>query len=446
MKTTTKDMTTGNIFGQLLAFALPLMIGNVFQMMYNTVDSIVVGNFVSTQALAAVGSTTMIVNMAVFFFNGFSVGASVVIGRFFGAKDLKSLHRAIETTMTLTFIISVIFTVVFALLVPFMLDLMDTPADVMADATTYLRIFFAGITGLLVYNMGSGVLRAVGDSTRPLYFLILTSVMNIGLDVLLVVVFHLGIAGVAYATIISQFVSAVLIMILLVKTSDIYQFSFRDCGIDMKILGQIVLIGLPNGIQSSITAFSNVFVQSYVNFFGSAVMAGWSCYNKINQFVMLPMQSVAMAATTFVSQNVGAKNFKRANKGTKASVLLTEAVTVIIVVAIWLLAAPSVALFSQDEAVIEAGVTFIHWNVFFLLFNVVNHVLAGALRGRGDSTGPMVIMLIGFVAVRQLYLHIVTRFVANTEILVGLSYPVGWALTCFVEVAYYFLKWNKKED
>ncbi len=202
-KTTTRDMTQGVIYKQLLWFALPLMLGNVFQMLYNTVDSVVVGQFVGTQALAAVGSTTMIVNMMVFFFNGFSTGAGVVIGRFFGAKDMDELHKSIETTMAATFVLSVFFSVAGVLAVKPMLRFMSTPEDVFPEATTYLRIYIGGISGLLIYNMGSGILRAVGDTTRPLYFLILTSVLNIVLDLMFVLVFHMGIAGVAYATILS---------------------------------------------------------------------------------------------------------------------------------------------------------------------------------------------------------------------------------------------------
>ncbi len=260
-KTTTKDMTEGSIIGQIVMFSLPLMFGNIFQMLYNTVDSIVVGNFVGKEALAAVGSTTMIVNMLVFFFNGFSVGAGVLISRYFGGKNLERLHKAIETTMATTFVFCVLFTIIGSLGVKPMLRFMATPDDVMADATTYLRIYFLGFSGLLIYNMGSGILRAVGDTTRPLMFLILTSLMNIALDLLFVIVLHTGIAGVAYATIISQFISAILILVLLTGSKDIYRFVWKDICIDFGILRRIFVVGLPAGIQSVITAFSNVFVQ-----------------------------------------------------------------------------------------------------------------------------------------------------------------------------------------
>ena len=443
VKTTTRNMTEGSIAGQVILFALPLMLGNVFQMLYNTVDSIVVGNFVGTQALAAVGSTTMIVNMMVFFFNGFSTGAGVVIANYFGARNLKALHKAIETTMAATFVLSVLFTLMGVAAVRPMLRFMATHEDVFGEATTYLQIYIGGISGLLIYNMGSGILRAVGDTMRPLYFLVMTSVLNILLDLLFVLGFHCGIEGVAWATVLSQFISALLILALLTRSDDIYRLSWHDLRIDRAILGSIFAIGLPAGIQSVITAFSNVFVQSYINFFGSSCMAGWSCYNKLDQFVMLPMQSMSMAATTFVSQNIGAGREERANRGTVITVSMAVGVTAVIVALLCLFAAPAVGLFSPDESVIAYGVLFIRANCFFLLFNCVNHVLAGALRGRGDSRGPMIIMLLSFVGIRQIYLFAVTRFVANTPLLVGFGYPVGWTTCCIIEVTYFFLRWRR---
>ena len=442
-KTTVRDMTEGSIVKQVILFALPLMLGNIFQMLYNTVDSIVVGNFVGKQALAAVGSTTMIVNMMVFFFNGFSTGAGVIIANLFGARNMEKLHKAVETTMAATFLLSALFTVAGVAAVKPMLRFMATPEDVFGEATVYLQIYIGGISGLLVYNMGSGILRAVGDTMRPLFFLVLTSVVNIVLDLVFVVGLHSGIEGVAWATIISQFISAVLTLLLLTRSEDIYRLTWADLKIDRGILGEIFAVGLPAGIQSIITAFSNVFVQSYINFFGSSCMAGWSCYNKLDQFVMLPMQSMAMAATTFVSQNIGAGRERRADKGTVITVSMSVGVTAVIVALLCLFAAPAVRMFSPDESVIEYGVLFIRANCFFLLFNCVNHVLAGALRGRGDSKGPMIIMLLAFVGIRQVYLYVVTHFVANTPFLVGFGYPVGWTTCCVIELTYFFLRWRK---
>ena len=442
----TRDMTKGPILKQLLLFSLPLLFGNIFQMLYNTVDSIIVGNFVSKQALAAIGSTTMIVNMLVFFFNGFSTGAVVTIGQFYGAQKMEKLHKAVETTIAATFLLSLLFTIGGVLSVKPLLRMMSTPEDVFEDATVYLRIYIGGISGLLIYNIGSGILRAVGDSTRPLYFLILTSLVNIVLDLLFVVVLGTGIAGAAIATILSQFLSAALILLMLTRTKDIYRLDWKELQMDGQILGKIFAIGMPAGIQSVLTAFSNIFVQSYINSFGSDCMAGWSSYNKLDQFIMLPMQSMAIASTTFVSQNVGADNDQRADRGTVASLMLTCGITGVIIALLVGFAPASVRLFSPDAAVIAYGVLFIRTNVVFLIFNCVNHVLAGALRGRGDSRGPMIIMLSTFVGLRQIYLFVMTRYIVNTPRMVGLGYPVGWVSCCVIELIYYAVCRRKREQ
>ena len=436
-KSTAVDMTEGFIPKQLLYFCVPLILGNFFQVLYNTVDTMVVGNFVGKEALAAVGSTNPIINIAVFCFNGISVGAGVVIGQYFGAKELKKLHVSVETTMAMTFIASILFTIAGVCLTPAMLRLISTPDDVMPAATIYLQIYFAGISGLLVYNMGSGILRAVGDSKRPLYFLILSSFLNIGLDLLFVLVFGMGIAGASIATIISQFISAALVLILLSRSEDIYKLTWQDMGIDMPTLRKILAIGLPAGLQSMITAFSNSFVQAYINSFGSVVMAGWSCYNKLDQVIMLPQQSMAHATTTFVSQNIGAGKVRRAEQGTVIAVsmmvFLNMACGLIMIAA----SRPLVELFTNETEVIESGIRFIKAIALFFWFNGINHSLAGSMRGRGDSKGPMIIMIICFVGVRQLYLYIITHIVTGNPMVIGLGYPVGWASCCVVELIYY---------
>ncbi len=435
-KSTARDMTQGPILRQLVFFALPLMLGNVFQMLYNTVDSVIVGNFVSKQALAAIGSTTVIVSMIVFFFSGFATGAGVVIGNNFGARNMDRLHDAVHTTVAATFIFSLLLTLLGTAAVRPMLVIMRTPEDVFRDAALYLRIYIGGISGLLIYNMGSGILRAVGDSIRPLGFLILTSVLNILLDLFFVIVLKLGIAGAAVATILSQFVSAALILLLLTRTRDIYRLDWRELHIDFPILKKIFSIGMPTALQAVITSFSNIFVQGYINAFGSDVMAGWSCYNKLDHFIFLPMQSMSVASTTFVSQNAGAGNERRSRRGTFLAILITCLVIGVTAAVLTFFAPAAVRMFSPDEAVIRYGAMFIRTNAFFLIFNGIAQVLAGALRGRGDSRGPMVIMLFNFVVVRQIYLYWVTHFVANTPRLVGFGYPVGWVLCCVMELIY----------
>ena len=436
-------MTDGPITTHLIAFSVPLLLGNIFQMLYNTVDSIVVGNFVGKEALAAISSTTMIVNIMIFFFNGFSIGGGVVIGQYLGARKMKELHRTVETTIAVTILFGIFFTFAGFFLVPFMLRLMQTPEDVFPQAKLYLEIYFSGALGLLIYNMGSGILRAVGDTKRPLYFLIFTSILNTVLDLVFVIVFKAGIAGAAIATIISQFISAIMVLVLLTRADDIYKLTWNDLRIDLPILKFIMQIGLPAGVQSMITSVSNVFVQSYINGFGSGCMAGWGAYNKLDSFIFLPINSLGQAATTFVSQNIGAARIDRANRGTVRALQMAVGVTFAIASVLVLFAPAATGLFTSDDEVIYYGSLFIRMNTFFLIFNAINHVLAGALRGRGESKIPMICMLSCFVVIRQIYLFILTRFISNTPRPVGFSYPVGWMLTMVMELGYYIYRRRK---
>ena len=432
-------MTDGPITTHLIAFSVPLLLGNIFQMLYNTVDSIVVGNFVGKEALAAISSTTMIVNIMIFFFNGFSIGGGVVIGQYLGARKMKELHRTVETTIAVTILFGISFTFAGFFLVPFMLRLMQTPEDVFPQAKLYLEIYFSGALGLLIYNMGSGILRAVGDTKRPLYFLIFTSILNTVLDLVFVIVFKAGIAGAAIATIISQFISAIMVLVLLTRADDIYKLTWNDLRIDLPILKFIMQIGLPAGVQSMITSVSNVFVQSYINGFGSGCMAGWGAYNKLDSFIFLPINSLGQAATTFVSQNIGAARIDRANRGTVRALQMAVGVTFAIASVLVLFAPAATGLFTSDDEVIYYGSLFIRMNTFFLIFNAINHVLAGALRGRGESKIPMICMLSCFVVIRQIYLFIGSRIAYNPYV-VGFGYPVGWMTCCAAElICFYFI-------
>ena len=419
------DMTTGSIWKLLLSFSIPLLIGNLFQQLYNTVDSLVVGNFVGTEALAAVGSTTCIINTMVMFFTGTSIGATVVISRHYGAHDDRKLHLAVETTMMVTFIASILFTGIGVLFTPFMLRFMSTPEDVLPSASEYLRIYFSGISGLLIYNMGSAVLRAVGDTRRPLLFLCFSSILNTVLDLIFVIVFDLGIAGVAYATILSQFISAALVLVVLTLDGGSYHLVWQDLRIDRPTFRQILSIGLPAGFQQSLTSFSNVYVQSYVNYFGSACMAGWSCYTKIDQFIFLPLQSMNQAATTFVSQNIGAQDIKRAKRGSMTAFYMSTAITIAISAILWFTAGQFVSLFNQDPSVISYGVLFIHTNSTLTFTCCATQIFSGSLRGAGDSKTPMLVMLFSYVLFRQIYLYVITQFI-NTPAVVGFGYPLGW--------------------
>ena len=437
------DMTQGTIWKQLIYFAFPLLIGNLFQQLYNTVDSVVVGNFVSTEALAAVGSVTPIINMLVGFFSGLATGAGVVISQFFGAKNGQMLHKAVHTTLLMTVGLGVIFTFIGIFMTPLMLNLMSTPADVFDGAALYLRIYFGGVLGLMLYNMVSGILRAVGDSKRPLYFLILSSLLNVVLDLAFVLIFHWGIAGVAIATIIAQFISAFLLLVVLARSDEDYKLVLRDLKMDTEILKRIVRIGLPAGLQMAVTSFSNVFVQSYINRFGSACMAGWTSYSKIDQFVLLPMQSLSLSATTFVGQNLGAGNLSRAKKGTRVSMAISVAITAVLTVLLIAFSSQLLMLFNQDENVLYYGNIFIRYLAPFYVICCINQIFAGSLRGAGDATGPTIIMLLSFVVFRQIYLFVGSQFF-DSIIFVGLGYPAGW-LVCsvFMAIHYFRGRWEK---
>ena len=330
------DMTQGTIWKLLLSFAVPMLIGQIFQQLYSAVDSVVVGRFVGKEALAAVGSTGNVINSLIGFFTGLAMGAGVVISQCFGAKDEKGVHDAVHTALLVTLLASVFVTALGVSATPTLLRWMETPEDVLGEAVTYLRIYFAGVAGLMFYNIGSGILRAVGDSRRPLYFLIFSASMNVVLDLLFVVAFRLGVAGVAYATILSQFLSALLTLWVLSRSSECYRFIPRDLRIHGHVLRRVLTVGLPSGLQNSVVSFSNVFVQAYINAFQSSCMAGWASYNRLDAFAWLPMMCIGMANTTFVGQNLGAGKIDRAKKGTKTAVLLAYAGTAVIVAALML--------------------------------------------------------------------------------------------------------------
>ena len=438
------DMTEGTIWKQLVLFALPLLAGNVFQQLYNTVDSIVVGNFVGADALGAVTSVAPAINTLVGLFMGMSSGASVVISQFFGARNNTQLRKSVHTSIVTTTLLAFVFMLVGYYMTPPMLHFMKTPDSITPLATTYLRIYFLGILGLMIYNMGSAILRAVGDSRRPLYFLILTSIMNVVLDLLFVIVFHLGVAGVAYATIISQFVSAILIMIVLFRSQECYSLRWNEMKIDQSMLGRIVYIGLPAGLQMAITSFSNVFVQSYINNFGAASTSGWGAYGRIDSFVILPMQSLALAATTFVGQNAGAGRIERIRTGIRTTLTLAIACTLAVCIPEFIIAPHVISLFSRDPQVMYYGALFIRLNCLFDVLCCMNQVHAGALRGMGDAKVPMFIMLGSFVVFRQIYLFIMSHLTGSIYP-IALGYPAGW-LVCSILMFLYFhySHWDQK--
>ncbi len=438
------DMTQGSISRLLFAFAVPLMLGNLFQQLYNTVDSLIVGNFVSKQALAAVGCTGPIINTLIGLFSGLATGASVVISQYYGARDNEKLGEAVHTTVMITLVTCVVLTIVGVWATPLMLELMDTPADVIGEAELYLRIYFGGVAGLLLYNIGSGILRAVGDSTRPLYFLIFSAVMNTVLDLFFVAVLKQGIAGAAIATIISQFVSAILVMLLLMRSKEPYRLVVSQLRMHKGMLRRICNIGIPSSLQMGITAFSNIFVMGYINHFESSCMAGWTAYNKLDALAMLPMQSLSLALTTFVGQNLGAGELKRAKAGPRYGLIMGFTVMVIILVPMMIFAPQLTALFNDDKEVIEFGTLFVRLCSPFYVAFVINQVYSGALRGAGDAKNTMFIMLFSFVVFRQIYLFIVSRLGATAGV-IALGYPMGWMMcSALLLIYYYHGRWARK--
>jgi len=430
------DMTQGSITRHIILFALPLLAGNIFQQMYNMVDTWVVGRFVSNEAYAAVGTVGPIVNMLIGFFMGLSSGAGVVISQNYGAKRYDEVERTVHTAITMTLILGVIFTGVGLGMTPFMLRMMKTPENVMPQSSAYLSIYFSGITGLMLYNMGSGILRAVGDSQRPFYFLVVCAIMNTVLDLLFVLVFKMGVQGVALATILSQATSAVLIMITLLRTEECIKLRFRSLRLHLDILKKIIRVGIPAAVQMAITAFSNIFVQSYVNAFGDNCMSGWTTYNKVDQLLFLPMQSIALASTTFVGQNLGCNQVERAQKGINRAIVLGLSSTILLMGPVIIFAPDIVAFFNDKPEVVEYGTLLMRWITPFFPLCCFNQIYSGALRGAGNSKAPMVIMLTSFVVFRQAYMFVMSH-ICNEIVPIAMGYPAGWLLCSTLTTIYY---------
>lgn len=431
------DMTKGNITRHLVNFALPLLLGNLFQQLYNMVDTWVVGNYVSNEAFSAVGTVGPVINTLIGFFLGLSSGAGVVISQYYGAGREEKVRQAVHTALMLTLALGVVFTAAGIAMTPLMLQLMKTPAEVAPEQATYLRIYFAGVIGLLLYNMGSGILRAVGDSRRPFYFLVVSAVLNTVLDLLFVIKFHMGVEGVAYATIIAQAVSAVLTLWVLMGAEGGIRLELRALRFTWSVLRQIVAVGIPATLQMAITAFSNVFVQSYINYFGPDCMSGWTAYNKVDQLMILPVQSISMANTTFVGQNLGVGDTPRAKKGVRTSLWLSVAVTAVLLIPVLLFAPDLTAFFNSKAEVVSYGALLLRLLSPFYFFFCINQIYAGALRGAGNSQVPMWIMLGSFVVFRQIYLYIMANFISNEIIPIALSYPAGWFVCSVATLLYY---------
>ena len=432
-------ITEGSIFGQLLLFFFPILFGTFFQQLYNTADAMVVGRFVGKQALAAVGgSTSTLINLLVGFFVGLSSGATVVISQFYGARKADKVHWAVHTSIAFSVIGGIIFMIVGLVGSPWALETMKTPEDVMGHAVVYIRIYFLGIIVNLVYNMGAGFLRAVGDSRRPLYFLIASCFTNIILDVLLVAVLRMGVAGAALATITSQLLSAILVVRALMKTDDMYKLEWKKVRIDQRMLQRIVRIGIPAGMQSVMYNISNVIIQAGVNTLGTDNVTAWATYGKVDGLYWMMINALGISATTFVGQNFGAGRLDRVRKGAGACMVIGVVLTASVGVVLYNGGHLLVELFTTDRQVQAISMDLLHFMVPTFITYIAIEILSGTLRGVGDAWMPLVITGIGVCAVRVLWIMFVLPHY-HTIIGAAFCYPLTWSLTTVAFVIYYYI-------
>lgn len=428
----------GSIWKGIVSFAIPLFLGNLFQQLYNTVDSLIVGNFLGSDALAAVSSTGSLIFLLVGFFNGIAMGAGVVISKFFGARDYENLKKAVHTDVAFGLVAGLILMAVGMVLAPQILVLMGTPESVLPNSIAYLRTYFAGSLAFVMYNIVMGILQAVGDSRHPLYYLIFSSIVNVVLDLLFVGVFHLGVGSAAAATVISQAASAVLCFIRLVRTQDVYQVHIKEIRLHPQILKQIIRIGLPSGLQNSLISIGNIVVQTNINKFGVMAVAGCGVYSKIEGFAFLPITCFSMSLTTFIGQNLGARQYDRAKKGAKFAILcsisLAELVGVIVYFGIPYLA----AAFDNSQEVVAVATRQAHTEALFYFLLAFSHCIAGIMRGAGKSTVPMFTMLASWCLIRITYITIVVRLIPKIQVIFW-AYPLTWSISSIIFLIY-FLK------
>lgn len=444
LESTTKQnpILTGNICGQLMQLFFPIFLGTLFQQLYNTVDTLIVGNYVGTDALAAVGATGPFVALLLGFFVGLCSGASILISQNYGAGDFKSVDCQVHTALALSLVGGAVLTVMGLFSSEIVMVWMQTPADVVPDAALYLRIYFIGMIPQLIYNTGTGILRAVGDTKRPLYILIIASLVNIVLDFLLVAIIPMGVAGAAIATVISQVVSAVCVMFCLVKTKNMpWQLKLSKMKMNPIVLRKIFAIGLPAAAQASLFNVSNIVIQSCINGFGTIVIAAWSVYSKVDLLYWMTLSSMGLAITTFAGQNFGAQKFDRVKKGTNICLSITLIGTVIVCAIMYPASEFLFRLFSQDAAVIAKGVEMMHLLVPSYVTYVAIEVLSGTLRGCGDVKIPTLITVFVVCLLRLAWIVFVVplRHELST---VTFSYPLTWTLASLLFLIYYFRgKW-----
>lgn len=429
-------LTEGKINKKIILFAMPIFLGNLFQQLYSIVDSLVVGNVLGKDALAAVSSSGSLIFLLVGFINGIFVGAGVVIARYLGAKEMEELSNAVHTTIAFGFIAGIFVTVAGMGFTPWMLKMMGTPDDVFQNSVLYFRLYFVGGIGIVMYNTCMGIFQAVGDSRHPLYYLIISSIVNVILEILFVAVLGFGIGGSAIATVIAQFVSATLGFVKLMKVDGVHRVHINKIRIEREMLVRLLKMGIPTGVQNSVIGFANVIVQSNINHFGSVAMAGCGSYSKLEGFVFLPITSFSVALTTFIGQNLGAKKYERAKKGAgfgiASGVILAESVGIVL----WIFAPVLIGFFNNQPDVIEFGVMQARTEALFYCLLALSHCLAGILRGAGKTTVPMIVMLVCWCAIRITYISIMVKVIPDIRVIFW-AYPLTWFLSSVLFLIYY---------
>lgn len=432
------SLTEGNILTKMLLFALPIFLGNIFQQLYNTVDSLIVGNFLGELPLAAVSSSGNLIHMFIGFFQGLSMGAGILIARYYGAKNYDALGKAIHTDVAMGLCTGILLTILGVAMTPTILGWMGTPEDVLPYSIEYFHFYFCGAVFTVMYNIFVGILHAVGDSRHPLYYLIFASLVNVVLDLLFVGVWKLGVGSAALATTISQGISALLCCIRLMRYDTVYRLHWRRIRFHLRTLKEILQFGLPSAVQNSVIGIANVFVQSNINDFGSAAMAGCGAYSKLEGFAFLPVTCFSQALSTFVGQNLGAKQYDRAKKGAVFGTCCSVVAAEIIGFALYAAAPYLIAIFDDTPQVIAFGIAHTRTISRFYFLLAFSHCAAAILRGSGKSTVPMVVMLLFWCVVRVSYISIAVQYVDKLTT-VSWAYPITWSCSSIVFL-FYLLK------
>lgn len=444
VKSRENSITEGVIWKQLLIFFFPILIGTFFQQLYNTVDTIIVGQYVGKGALAAVGTTGTLINLLVGFFVGLASGATVIISQFFGGGDGANVSKAVHTSIALALAGGVILMVVGLLTARPSLELLGVPEEVMDAALTYINVYYAGMIACLIYNVGTGILRAIGDSRMPLYVLIVCCIVNIVLDLLFVVAFHWDVFGVALATVLSQVVSAILIMVRLLLTRESYRVEIKKIRFHWGIFKNVIRIGLPSGVQSMMYSASNLVIQAAINSFGTDAIASWAAIGKIDGFIWMVMGAFGISITTFAGQNFGAGKYDRMRRGTRVCLAMALGSTIALSAVILFFGGPLLSFFTGDAAVIAIGQDFFRVLAPSYFTFVFIEILSGTIRGAGEALQPMIITIFGVCGLRILWVAAVVPF-HHTMQMVAMNYPVTWVVTAVVFIVYYLrMNWLKR--